>query len=253
MPYDRVMNEQKKQKREITPPYLSVSKIEELIRLVSSRNFNEVSVKLFRNYGFNESDAVLAVSTLKFLGAIDEENKTSEIMAKFRLQGDVRKKEFEKILRQSYSKLFETIATPESLPVEELANEFYAQYNVTPRVARSAIPAFLKLCEYAGLKEVGSVATRKRVSKSGASKIPNSASSTQKNHKTIVLEHPPGLESFPVAQGRMVLSIPSNLKNRLLDDETITEDWKLVSLALKKFADTYIPKETEATEEAQSS
>lgn len=51
-----------------------------------------------------------------------------------------------------------------------------------------------------------------------------------------------GYSSVSVAEGRMFLSVPSDLKDRLIDDEVVSEDWGAVRKALKTFADKYIPK-----------
>jgi hypothetical protein len=51
-----------------------------------------------------------------------------------------------------------------------------------------------------------------------------------------------GYDSVSVAEGRMFLSLPSELKDKLIDDEMVAEDWGIVRKALKAFADKYLPK-----------
>ena len=53
-----------------------------------------------------------------------------------------------------------------------------------------------------------------------------------------------GMSPVSLAEGRVVLMIPSNLKEKVLDDETIEEDWRKVRNAVKDFANKYIPQES---------
>src|SRR5581483_3570084 len=141
---------------------LSVAKLQEMLELISTRNIDEVSVSFFTDRGFSRIDGPLAVRALEFFGLIDDSGKPTALMAKLRLKGEPRKKAFEEIVRSAYKELFNTIDAPQDLPNEDLTNEFIAHYSISDRVAKSAIPVFIKLCEFAGLKPEGSVVSRKR-------------------------------------------------------------------------------------------
>lgn len=241
------------QAKAITPPYLSVAKLERTIELVTTRSFNEVSSGLFKNYGFGTAEALLAVNTLKFLGVVDENGTPTELMTKIRLRCEAGKAEFEKIVRTAYKKLFDAVEAPQDLPVDDLANEFHAHYNLSPRIVRTALPVFLKLCEYAGLKEPGTVTSRKQSAQSGSrAKAPASKKERSSHESSSGQTIHKNLAPVPVAEGRLVLYMPSSLKDKLLDDEALSEDWVGLRTALKQFAEAHIPKEDKPKPDSES-
>jgi len=237
--------------RTVTPPYLSVAKIERTIELVSNRNFTEVNVPLFVGYGFNKIDAQLAVSMLRFLGVINEEGESTDLMPKLRLTGEARKTEFEKIVRAAYKKLFGAVDNPQNLPSDDLRNEFVVQYHLSSRVVRTAIPAFIKLCEYAGLKEEGSVVGRIRrpagtksekahqVKQSVQPKTAKNASGRTHRYEDSSGD---GHELISVADGRLLLSAPIGAKDKLLNaDDSLDKKWREAKGVLRELADMLIP------------
>lgn len=230
------------EKKELSPVYLSVSKLDQVIRLLSTRSPKEVSLSTLQSHEFGRYDAVVAVGALKFLGLIDDEGKPTPLMSKIQYEGDARKAEWEKIVRQAYQSLFEVLKTPQDIPVNELSNDMMSTYGVTKRVAKPAALSFLKLCEYAGLKEEGSVIGRKRTA--GVKKVEkkpgiSSRPASKEGRGEAGVEE--GFASIRVAEGRMVLSVPSELKDRILDDEALEEDWPVLRAALRAFADKHIP------------
>ncbi len=217
----------------ITTPYLSVARLDRVIDLASNRNFSTISYSLFEQYGFSRSDAILAFNLFRFLGLVDKNGKATDLMSKLHLHGDVKKQEFEKIVRAAYKKLFDaTNGKPHTLNKEELSNEFAIHYNLTPRIVRSAIPVFLKLCEYAGLREetqareVGSKVKKEK-------RLPQSTKET------------PGNADFfpiPIAEGKMVLNIPNELHTKILEgeNEEFNKAWRELISKLKEFAKDHL-------------
>lgn len=246
------MEKEKDTRKRITPPYLSVTKLEELLDLASNRNYPAYSSEIFKKQGFNDSDASWSVNALKFLGLIDDLGVPTQLMQKLRLTGDLRTAEVEKIVRAAYSPLFETAGQPEQLPMDQLMNEFVIQYGMTRRLAESAARVFAKLCEIAGLKEPGSVAPRKQSPRAEKDR----SSQPKLSNRRPPAQHEEGIvpaESFVrVADGRLVLGLPKSIKERLLDDEAVEEDWRTLRSALKTFADIYIPKEKQHSLEETS-
>ncbi len=234
--------------RQITPPYFSVVKLVQTIELISTRNLTEVSVSFFTARGFSPNDALLAFNALKFLGLVNDAGQPTEAMAKLRIQGEARKAEFEKIVRTAYKKLFDSVDNPQNLPQVDLYNEFVAQYGLSKRIATTAIPFFYKLCEYAGLKPEGTVASRKRESKAktGTPAAKTKAAAAVHKHEEHLPENLHGFSPTPVADGRLVLNLPATLKNRLLDDEQLNADWFTLKKALEAFADKALPKDNPA-------
>lgn len=170
--------EEKQVKKLLKPPYLSLSALERVVSLLSTRSLDEITFDYLNNQGFGKSDVYTAIVALRFLGLIDNQGKTTEAAKKLHLQGEPRTKALQEMIRSAYSKLFKTVTEPQKLSSEELHNEFIAQYGITKRIAKSAVPAFLWLCEMAGLKEK-SLEPRKRevIRKKVARTIPKTGGS----------------------------------------------------------------------------
>jgi len=247
------MNKEEKNSKtkSASPIYLSVFRLNKLIELVSNRTLSVVKAEYFRTYDFSTSDSFLAVSSLKFLGLVDENNTPTETMSKLRLQGEARKKAFKEIVQKAYKEIFSVNETPYNLSSEDLSNEFVAHYKLSRGLLSPAVTAFRFLCEEAGLLEEGSVTiqqkrpTDKTKSASGA---PRQKKSTTSSTETSTLEVS-GFAPVPVAEGRMTLIIPSKLKDKILDDETLSKDWSTLRKQLHDFADKYIPKQEQKSEE----
>ena len=223
-----------------TAPYISITKLEEVINLVSGRTYAEVTSSIFKNRNFSNADALLSINTLKFLNLITNDGKPTEQMVKIGLKGDARKEAFKEIIKKAYEKLFAVVPAPQDLPSDEIFNEMKTQYELSPRVARQAVPVFLKIAELAGLKEEGTVVSRKRNPKT-KDKLNPKIGKTEKQVNDIA--ESAGFKSIRVAEGRMVLNIPSELQDKILegDDAVLHTDWRDVRAALKTFADKYIP------------
>src|SRR3989344_478244 len=149
-------------------PYLSAAKMGRLMELVSERSLTIITPEYFKNYGFGQADAYLAINTLKFLGVIDDNGKSTDVLRRFQLRGDIRNMEVQQILKVVYKRLFDAVDDPYKLSKDDLTNEFMHHYSLSRRIAISAVPAFLKLCEFAGLLEQGSVLTRNRTANQSA-------------------------------------------------------------------------------------
>lgn len=229
-------------KKQSKPVYLSVPRLMEVIRIVSERSIVDVNAAYFQRYGFGDSDSALAVSSLRFLGLVDDDGHSTISMNKISSKSeDSRKKAFEEVVKTAYSKLFE-LDKPYDLSPERLHDEIRAQYDVSTRIATSAVPAFLKLCELAGLREgTPTPSGRTRKQKTAKDSTPH-RTATQLNETAIRA----GFKPIRVAEGRMVLNIPSELQDKILegDDEKLHDDWRNLRLELKKFADNYIPEDS---------
>lgn len=234
MPHDA---ETKPEIKGITPPYLSIARLDKTLELLSTRNFTELTVPLFMGYGFGKIDAQLAVSALRFLGIVNDAGQPTELVPKLRLKGDVRKQEFEKIVRAAYKKLFDVIDTPQNLSSDELHNEFIAQYGLSTRVVGAAIRVFIKLCEYAGLKEEGSIVGRVRKAKV---KVNGSAFQPSKpTGKTPQAGQPRAVLTgitFPLSDD-LSIEISPELNNRLFLNDNLNTKWRAAFKSMKAFAD----------------
>ncbi len=228
-------------KKASTVPYLSAAKMDKLLQLVSERSLNNISASYFKSYGFGDADAYLAMNTLRFLGLIDENDKPTDYARKFQLRGETRNKEVEPIIKGAYSTLFESVADPHKLEKDELSNEFMHGYSLSNRVARSAVPAFLKLCEFAGLLEEGSVTTRVRQTKQSAS---NTSSKSKKAKVSETLSDAPNHDStvttVPFANGKVKLLLPTEILTQAIFEGELSEDIKKLTGEIKAFSKKYI-------------
>jgi hypothetical protein len=213
---------------------------------------SKVSTSLFDGYGFKQTDAALSVKLLKFLGAIDDEGNATSVMEKLRLESeDKRRQAFEEIVRNAYSHLFNAVKEPHNLPKTELSDEFKVQYNQSPRVVMSAVPVFLKLCEYAGLKEKGTVSAR-----TSKPREKNNVSRTERksNRHTATDTHikPPtahGFHAYPVAKDKMTIIVPEDwyLESEKIDD--LHNKWRAVVKAAHTYAESMNKEEEPESEQ----
>lgn len=225
--------------KKVTPPYLSVRKIVELVDLVSSRNITEaITADFFKSRNFGTADSILAINTLRFLNLLNDDGAPTPGMEKMRIKGDERKPEFEKIVRSGYRKLFDSV-DPLQLTSDKLMTEFIAVYKISDRVAKSAIPAFNKLLEYSGLKEEKT--TPKRSASVGIPK-PSASSQVKKINQPAfkgATSVRVGFSAVPVADGRFEVYMMEDLKNKLLDNEKLGEVWGKVRSAIRELDEAY--------------
>lgn len=235
---------------EVVPPYISVAKLDRVLDLAKKRNLSRVSASLFRDYGFGVADAGLAVSLLKFLGALDENGSATNVMANLRLESEERRKQaFQTIVKDSYSKLFAAVAEPYNLSRADLADEFRVQYKQSARVVAGAVPAFLKLCEYAGFVGTGAVAKRSPRSnhqeRSRASIKMTSRGSRARSQSAETSGFIPASSHIqPIVRGKMTVTIPEDLFLRAAIDDQLSDEWRKVLKSAHAFAEKYL-KETE--------
>lgn len=236
--------------KETVPPYLAVSRMDKVLELARTRTLNEVSTSLFSTYGFSTTDAALAVKFLKFIGAVDDDGKATETMKELRWEAEDRRKQaFASIVRNAYAKLFDAVKEPYNLPRTELADEFKVQYNQSTRITETALPVFLKLCEYAGFVEAGTVGSR--TVKPRGEKKPNEASgrksvlrqaSAKPKHGTVATQEDTHVQH--IIKGKMMVTIPEEIFLRSATDDDLNDAWRAVLKAAHAFADSYLQDET---------
>lgn len=208
------------------PPYVSVPKMEQLFNLLSTRNFQEITMQDLLSRGFAISDANQALQGLRFLGLIDESGKTNENTRIISMKGEGKNEKIQQMIKSSYSKLFETVPSAETLTKAELHDEFMAVYNISSRIATTAVPAFLWLCKYAGMNVSENIEARARVRNkekiiSPKTKIRPPHSSTQSVSHS---EHLNELHDFSFGNSGIMLLIPKSPKvNDLIAEGKLIE------------------------------
>jgi len=106
--------------KKVVPPYLSVAKLEKLFDLLSTRSLSRITSSDLVARGFSKQDSFLAIQTLKFLGLLSLDGKTTEKMRLFAMRGSEKTEKLQNILRESYKKIFETVPSAEKLTKDEL-------------------------------------------------------------------------------------------------------------------------------------
>ena len=143
----------------MNPPYGSNRKLREALKLLSTRSFSKLTLEDLINRGFTKADAFQTLAGLRFLGLVNEDGTTSDL-SRLRSIGDKRTEYLAELLKEAYSEIFKTVPEANKLPREELFNEFLAVYKLTRRLATTAVPNFLWLCEEAGLEVAEKPVTR---------------------------------------------------------------------------------------------
>jgi len=245
------MNETTTEKK--TPPYLAVSRLEKMFSILSVKTPDVISTLLFTSNGFSKVDALLAINTLKFLGLIDDEKKPTQRMSSLRIKGDKRPGEIKKIAEEAYKPLFDNIEKPHELSKEDLFNAFCANYpGLSDRVYRSAIPVFLKICEYAGLKEAGTVrgwTVKARTDKPRMSEQKDTTRETLRKGKVMEEFGAPDFYMHPVMKGKMTITIPEDIFLRAATEDVLNDAWRTVLKAAHKFAEEHLKDKAPKSEE----
>lgn len=137
--------------KNLMPPYGSINRLRYIFDLFSTHNFPQIVPSMLRDRGFSGSDAFQTLAALKFLGIIDKDGNRTERMTKLQLKGNERTQGILEIVKDSYKKLFDTVAEPYKLNKDDLYNDFISVYGLSGRLASTALPNFLWLCKEAGL------------------------------------------------------------------------------------------------------
>lgn len=203
----------------IIPPYLSIRKLKDLFILLETRSFTQITRDELTARGFSPIDAFLALSTLRFLHIIDDNNSGTENLHSLRMVGEEKKNTLKEIVKSGYKKIFDTVPEANNLTRSELYNEFIATYRLSPRLASAAVPDFLWLCGEAGLKvqkavEVGN--NRPRHVKTSFQIKPRIKTYKEKPEPEISAN-----QGFVIPYGSIKLVLPNNDKarNALVDGQ----------------------------------
>ena len=146
----------------LSPPYGSISRLKYVFDLFSTHNFPQVTTTFLRSRGFSGTDAFQTIAALKFLGIIDMEGNRTTKMTGLQLKGEEKMTSIQEIIKNAYSKLFETVSEPHKLPKDDLHNDFVSIYGLSGRLASTAVPNFLWLCKEAGLEVSDAPAVKER-------------------------------------------------------------------------------------------
>lgn len=234
-----------RKKREPKPPYIGLSDLEKLIDHLSTRSLKTIGVdELIMGKGFKKSVAYQSLGALRFLGLISEDGAVTEAGRSLRLEGDKREEELKEIVRTAYKVIFSRIDDPysDSVSKDDLLNDFLVGYNLSKRLAESAVPAFLWLSAKAGLvsdDKIKPVAKPHRVSK-GLGRQHGKTSEDPGLKENFASE----FNEYPFGGGKVLLLVSKGLISNVI----LSEEFRLAYLAIEKLVCSVEPgvdKETE--------
>lgn len=155
----------KKQKKSI-PPYATVKAFSLIFEKIRDLNLSEVSNKFLENFGLKRFDRDSVKASIRFLGIIDDQDKTTDDYKKLRLEGEPFEANLREIIKNSYGRLLEVLDPPVKSR-EDILNAMMTEYSCSKRIATSAVPLFLYLTQRAGisiLEEINEKEGRPRAS-----------------------------------------------------------------------------------------
>ncbi|HLD91783.1 MAG TPA: DUF5343 domain-containing protein [Patescibacteria group bacterium] len=223
--------------KKVVPPYLSVAKLEKLFDLLSTRSLSRITSSDLVARGFSKQDSFLAIQTLKFLGLLSLDGKTTEKMRLFAMRGSEKTEKLQNILRESYKKIFETVPSAEKLTKDELYDELMANYGISQRLAKPAVLTFLWLCLKFGLETSEGIVSRPRNKAEGGygeKKNQKSDPALQKSNETIkddVIDN--SYFSMNISTTGIRISFP---KDERVEDAIISGDFSDARLKIIEFA-----------------
>jgi hypothetical protein len=231
----------------LTPPYLSKTRFDRLIELLSTRSLSDISADYLQKQGLKGTDASVGIMALRFLGIVDNTGKTTQSSQIFHLKGEARQQSLQKLIKDAYQNLFEVTSEPFNLSRDDLTNEFIFRYKLTPRLASSAVPAFLYLCEQSGLKQRSPQPAKRSALPFSRKTTVNKKNIISPEKKEMLNMHTPqpnshSFEDFPVLNGKLGFYF---LKNERKTEIVLSEEFKEVFSALTELGNKFFSNRSE--------
>lgn len=154
----------------VNPPYIAIKKIENLLNKISSRSYTSIDKQVLTGYGFSDGEASQALGTLTFLGIIKgDKTVNKDVFDSISVKNDDKKIEgIKNMVQKAYRELFDAFPEVADANTNDIHDEIKRVYSLSTRLASTAVPAFIYLCEKAGLRmkpETKSSPTRSRATK----------------------------------------------------------------------------------------
>ncbi len=223
------------EKRPLSPAYLSATRLEKVLSLISARSMTSLNPDYFLTHSFSSSDANLAVASLRFLGLIDADSNSTSLMAKMGYKGDAKAQALVEMVKTSYEALLKVVPEACTMGKDELHNDFMHVYKISSRVATGAVPAFVYLCEQAGLREVSAQIKTPRIPSNTPTRKPVAkAQITRPGSKTTIAtdsEH----TVIPFGKSGISLILPKDI----LTNIGLLDDYKALISSVTGFSDKY--------------
>lgn len=213
--------------KRIKPPYAHVIWLAKALDIFGKVKLRKIDKEDIRNYGItspgNESKII---STLKFLGIINEKNEVNlPRYNAFSYSGDKRKEEISKIVRESYKEIFDDIPNIEEVDYDTLRNYFISKFGFSGILADSSVKAFIFLCEQAGINLSDELKKKKIPSEKKSRVLKKEHSSYKKQRK---MEEHLGISEYD----RVILLTKGSIRTEFPINSL--EDWEDAKESLNK-------------------
>ncbi len=134
------------------PAYAPWAQVSEFLRKIRVLNPKVIDRSYLEANKMGGQYPSLLLGTIRFLGLINEKGEVTDKLDSIKVKGDEQyKAALRRIVTEAYKDIFEACDV-ESADRDLIYNQMRAVYNCSTRIADSATPLFLALCEEAGIK-----------------------------------------------------------------------------------------------------
>lgn len=204
------------------PPYVSITVFDSFLGKIQKINppAEPISINTFKTWAIADKQEPSLISTLKFLGAIDNKGYPTEKFTKLQSTGDTFREELTEILREAYPDFFSLYKDPAKLNKEEVVAFFQKSSNAS----KEKMAAFFAyLC---GLANMGISGFQK-------STISNGQSTTGKK----VTRQPIQRKSSKEVSGSEILQLAETMKD--WDADKVKSFFEGIRTSYKKTAEEH--------------
>jgi hypothetical protein len=137
----------------VGPPFGAIKSYSDFLKLARRIKIDKVDVQYLRTHEISsKGNESKVVNGLKFLGLIDKDCIATEKMIGLNLEGEEFQDHFEKVLREAYADLFDTVKDLEKAKPQDIVNCLKGDYKMAPTTAKKGAQVFVFLAQKAGIK-----------------------------------------------------------------------------------------------------
>jgi hypothetical protein len=155
------------------PPQGAVKPYGEFLKLLETRQVPQIDISFLKDHKIASGNEGKFIAGLKFLGLIDKDRNATEDMNSLCVVGEKRKENLAKVVRRSYSLLFDTLKLDlEKADSDTLINAFKTDFKMgSVSTARQGAQIFVFLAQQAGISLSPQIEEKLSVSVERAKKL----------------------------------------------------------------------------------
>lgn len=144
----------KKASAKVKPAFGSVPWYSSFLKLAKRIKIDRVDVQFLRTHEISsKGNESKVVNGLKFLGLVNEDGTATEKMKGLGFEGEEFQNHLEKIIREAYAVLFDTVKDLEKAKPQDIVNCLKGDYyKMAPTTANTGAQVFVFLAQKAGIK-----------------------------------------------------------------------------------------------------